>query len=851
MAKDIFQFQITDITGHYLYVNAGVVTTSVTPVTLLSSVVDWNKLQLRWIRHKTYFGVFRKQMPDSMRFANDGARIIRWLYNTQGGTEARGSFIINKLNTSDQTYYQLGVFDLDFSGDKYKSSYWYVDVGLMQGGITALLQAYDSTNYSIMIGEPMGTPNPAPPLNPTNIYMQGMPFIETYNYQLWANSDGSVSVISGLSVTPAKTIGMVYVNRDDAFFNGQDTYSGGSAASSEPNLTTAPPSPSFIFNFTFATQVANLKGFFNIDTITTNPGSGTSTVSIAAQRWGMVSGSLAIISTTTLWTSPAIPAGSSLPGIGIVDIDTSTISGWPGIFNAGDYLVLEVVGTNAMESISFITSLFAYTDGAYYLKGQYASGLSLSVNVWPTPEVVASYSQWQVFQMLLQNLMCTNPIPYGTVFPLSWSAVPGPPTNPAGYDNLPLFGKSDLLSVPRSPTGPGNYDVDPTETYFTSGNALRGVQYNGSGSAAYLNMNISDFVKDAFVRLCAGLGVENIGGTDTVVLEHLSHFFQADVLIADLGLIPMQTFTITPYVDGKANNLKVGYNNNTYSDANGYFEYNHELEFITQVRTINEVSDLDLKSPYRADPYGIETERLQNSQPNSNYATDDNEVFILQSNGYDAGLTSGEIAPYGDGTPLFSGPFFPPSQPVPSKELLKPTNVSGLPQWGYSAAHSIPSLVGVAELAYNIPLSPKRNLLRLLPWIKSVYYDVPDQTLSFMTSPRPGSSETSSWGDLSADCGSGSIDEQENILPTDPAYTSAQILFKPHIFEFTMQVPLDLADLMATKPYGVFGGTVTDIDGLESYIEGFVLEVGITPGTNDTFDFKLLCSPNTTIPANL
>jgi hypothetical protein len=170
-----------------------------------------------------------------------------------------------------------------------------------------------------------------------------------------------------------------------------------------------------------------------------------------------------------------------------------------------------------------------------------------------------------------------------------------------------------------------------------------------------------------------------------------------------------------------------------------------------------------------------------------------------------------------------------------AKRLKRPVSVTyGLPQLGVSN--------GVAERSYNLPLSPKRQLLRMLPWLKSVFGDLLDKKITFQSSNRPG---------LGTDCGSGTINEQESIDLDDLAYSDISKIFDPRVIEFTAPVPEEFEDMMTERMYGVLQFTATGSSGREWPLEGFILEAGITPGNNAAFDFKVLLSPDFTLPDDL
>jgi hypothetical protein len=461
--------------------------------------------------------------------------------------------------------------------------------------------------------------------------------------------------------------------------------------------------------------------------------------------------------------------------------------------------------------------------------------ITLSINCFAIPSFVAGYTGWQVFQMLVDNLLMTNRAIPGNVWPLPVNT--GGASLPKGYDNLPAPPcKSDLLTISAQ-----YWDLDPTLTFYTSGNALRNLQYppySGNGPQnAYINTTFADFIKDMFVTWSAGLGIENITGTDTFVIEEISHFFQAGVKIADLGS-EIKNFKISPYTDYIGNNIKFGYKDQNYQDANGNWEFNKELDYSTLV--MNTQHDLDYTTPYRADPYGIESERINTAGQGSTDATSDTDVFKIAAMNSDAGIT----APF---YPYIDPAVWPITTPLPALELQRasipaaPSVTGGLPQIGITD--------GVAQLMYNVACSPGRQVQRLMKWIKSNFFGLPqpDQQLTFKKSTRPlnMTSATSGIGPGA----SGGVQEFRSPINITP--TGGDTYFIPRVFSFTAEVPLDLDSVMATNPYGVMGLTVEDPFGTEFYLEGFVLDAGITPGTNNTYDFILLCSPNTTIPATL
>jgi len=84
----------------------------------------------------------------------------------------------------------------------------------------------------------------------------------------------------------------------------------------------------------------------------------------------------------------------------------------------------------------------------------------------------------------------------------------------------------------------------------------------------------------------------------------------------------------------------------------------------------------------------------------------------------------------------------------------------------------------------------------------------------------------------------------------DVSGTTEEILFIPEVVELRAVVPINIPEIMETTPYGVFRFTL--VRGLNRYtIDGFALDVGIVPATRNTYDMKLLLSPNTPLPDNI
>jgi len=117
-----------------------------------------------------------------------------------------------------------------------------------------------------------------------------------------------------------------------------------------------------------------------------------------------------------------------------------------------------------------------------------------------------------------------------------------------------------------------------------------------------------------------GLGIEG----DKLVIEELDYFFTTGVIM-DLGIVDDLEVLIAE--DLLYNTIKTGYKDQTIDDINGRDEVN-----VTQLySTPNSRSpkELSLVSPYRADPYGIESARTDQFGQQQTSSTADNETFVL------------------------------------------------------------------------------------------------------------------------------------------------------------------------------------------------------------------------------
>ena len=209
MPKDKFKFRLRRDASLYYHIDAGVFATSATPVDLKHSVVDWMKLQMQWRRHGRYPGVFGNYAPDTVRFAKDAAKILRYLHNRMGGKEAVCELEIAKLSTTDQLYYPRAVCKINFS--RYVNHSTHVDVMLIYGGLASLLSSFDTTDFAIPLGEPGTDPDT------DYVWMTGTQFKGAFNYETMTGGVIKINENTVGATFNTSLMGMIYINTDGEY----------------------------------------------------------------------------------------------------------------------------------------------------------------------------------------------------------------------------------------------------------------------------------------------------------------------------------------------------------------------------------------------------------------------------------------------------------------------------------------------------------------------------------------------------------------------------------------------------------------------------------------------------------
>lgn len=124
-----------------------------------------------------------------------------------------------------------------------------------------------------------------------------------------------------------------------------------------------------------------------------------------------------------------------------------------------------------------------------------------------------------------------------------------------------------------------------------------------------LTTSFKDFVESFDTVWQLGYGIEKIGLTERVRMEHISHFYQPTVTIS-LGSQP-RDIERTVAADYFYSGIEIGYvkpsGDNLYEEAMGLDEYNIRNTYTTAISRVENV--FEKKSKYRADSYGKEFAR--------------------------------------------------------------------------------------------------------------------------------------------------------------------------------------------------------------------------------------------------
>lgn len=307
---------------------------------------------------------------------------------------------------------------------------------------------------------------------------------------------------------------------------------------------------------------------------------------------------------------------------------------------------------------------------------------------------------------------------------------------------------------------------------ITSGEAIRGIRN------PKLKTSFKDFFTSINAVTNAGFGTEN----NKAVLEAKDYFFR-NIEAFDLGEV--KKFNLTPNKSDFYSSIKVGYPDQNYDEINGRQEFNSEQIHSTPITRVQR--ELDLLSIYRADIYGIEFLRINLEGKSTTDNSSDNDVFFIFINDQEE-----------PGQDYF--------RPEPSTDFA---NVSG---------------VAAGDTAYNLRISPKRNLFRHGNYLHAMLDKLGSYYINFESAKKNV--------DLASTDSKG-FRVLENMNISIPSLDDP--LFLPYLATISVDVPKDLQQIIDALPFGFIKFSFED----HSY-KGYIIEASINSTQSMEREFKLL-----------
>lgn len=321
---------------------------------------------------------------------------------------------------------------------------------------------------------------------------------------------------------------------------------------------------------------------------------------------------------------------------------------------------------------------------------------------------------------------------------------------------------------------PSDYRV-----FVTSGDAIRRV------SGATITVSLEQLYKAYDALYCVGMEIKP---NNTIRIMPRDQMYNRHVQIFDVGEV--KNLKISNADDLCFQGFDTGYDADTYEDVNGRFEYNNESKFTMDCKkTEKRYNNI---SPIRADVMGIEFTRMEGASTKD--TTRDNSLFFILA----------EVTP----TERF-GIFRVWRNP---NDVLDNT---GFPD---------------NEGAYNLDITPKRNIMRHSGWLRPGWKWYSGRTVRFDASDKK----------MNLSFQNGSFQELTDMRVSD--FDLDRIIFAPYYFEFETEVPPDFLPLMDMFKNGYISFTFEG----KAY-KGFVISCSVQPATNGAQSWKLLAHPETSI----
>lgn len=313
---------------------------------------------------------------------------------------------------------------------------------------------------------------------------------------------------------------------------------------------------------------------------------------------------------------------------------------------------------------------------------------------------------------------------------------------------------------------------------FTSGNAIREI------TDAKIKISLKEFFQTANGIDDAAMGTES----DVLRLE-TKNYFARNAESVNVGKIGDDSCTIEPATDFMASKISVGYDDKNTEDKDGLKEYNSGQQWELPIARVQ--NELNFVSVARADQYGIEKLRVKFNVLNEDgtRGTDDtpsdNDTFMVDC--------------YQDGAvyrPILGSSY---------------ESVTGLAN------------ESAANLAYNLRITPKKNLLRHGAYLRSIMHRMDQRYINFASAEKNADLKT-----IKAGVG---VKENENILVA----SLPDGFFIPVTTTIRCKLPYGAQRLIDSVPFGYVTFNWKGVT-----LKGYILELTIDIAKNTEQELKLL-----------
>jgi hypothetical protein len=276
-------------------------------------------------------------------------------------------------------------------------------------------------------------------------------------------------------------------------------------------------------------------------------------------------------------------------------------------------------------------------------------------------------------------------------------------------------------------------------------------------------------------------------------LEELGYVYRAGVGQVKLGNVG-KDWKSTPATDLLYNTIDIGYKDQQYTAINGQAETNSLQTYSSAILAVT--VKLDLVSPVRADPYGIEQVRISQQDTAASRSDNDNFFLWIKDN------------------PEVDEPFV----------YYRPVGIDGLMT---NPLNGNPMIQGVDPSYYNWKITPKQNLNRGGPYLASIFYGMGGQQLTLTAAPKNKSLITTDINGV-------------RVAERDPLIISQlpPPLFVPEYYDLTQGMKADLLKQLDVNPYADISFVVNNVN-VYSFIQNFKNDTA----KNSAQPLKLLVSP--------